>query len=201
MNANRILRREEVGRLREADRILREAEQTRQSSREDAVQLEKDIVSEARLRALRESTRTASRLIAKAEEAAQTRLRNMEPELARLVADTVRSILGDFESEELTYRTALQALRQLRDHRRGRVFASTDTVGPVRRAVDEIGADGPEILSVIPDPALEPSRAFLTSDRGSAEIGSAALIDRALQPWEEQAGGNPSSPDGEGDKP
>ncbi|RMC34941.1 hypothetical protein [Paracoccus alkanivorans] len=201
MTASRILRREEIGRLREADRILHEAEQTRRSSHEDAARLEKSIVGEARLQALRESTRTASRLIAKAEEAAQTRLRNMEPELARLVAQTVRSILGAFEPEELSYRTALQALRQLRDHRRGRVFAAPDTVGPVRRAVEEVGTEGPEILSVIPDPALEPGRAFLTSDHGSAEIGPAALTDRALRPWEEHADGRSLPPDREGHEP
>lgn len=194
MSQSRILRRDEIGRLREADRILLEAEQTRVESRESAARMERDIVSEARLLALKESTRTAARLIAKAEEAAETRIRNMEPELARLVARTVRSILGDFEPEEASYRAALHALAQLRDHRRGRIFASAEMVAPIRQAVDELGETGPEILSVIPDPAMEPGQAVLASDRGSAEIGVAALTDRALQPWEDRAAAKTDAP-------
>lgn len=186
MTSGRILRRDEVRRLREADRILREAEQTRADSQETAARFEQSMMSEARLKALRESARTASRLIAKAEEAAESRLRNMEPELARLVAQTVRNILGAFEPEEATYLAALNALEQMRIHRRGRIFAAADTVAPIRRAVEDLGPNGPEIVAIIPDPALEGDRALLTSDQGSVEIGLSALTERALQPWEER---------------
>ncbi|SMO45443.1 hypothetical protein [Paracoccus laeviglucosivorans] len=186
MSPARILPREEIDRLREADRILRDAEQTREESRETTARMQQDMMSEARMQALRESTRTAARLIAKAEEAAEARLKNMEPELARLVARTVRSILGDFQPEEATYLAARHALAQLRDHRRGRIFAAEDTIEPIRRAVDDLGGEGPEILAVIPDPALDAGRAYLSSDRGSAEIGRDALVDRALAPWEGQ---------------
>lgn len=199
-SGGRILRRDEVGRLREADSILRDAEATRQRSQDAAVQMEKTAINEARRRALQESARTASRLIARAEEAAEARLRNMEPELARLIAQTVRTILGNFEPEEATYLAALHALTQMRDHRKGRIFASDEMVGPVRRAVDALGPDGPEILSVISDPALDPGRAVLTSDRGSVEIGLGALTDRALRAWEEQEdpAPMPSALDGDG---
>lgn len=184
MSARRILSRAELDRLRTADRILAEAETTRQQSREQGARLQQEMLGEARLAALREATRTASRLIAQAEAAAEARLRNIEPELARLVARTVRSILGEFEPEEASYLAARQALARLRDHRHGRIFADPGLLAPINRAVDALGADGPEILSVAPDPALEPGRALLTSDRGSAEIGLAAMIDRALAPWE-----------------
>lgn len=186
-SSSRILRRDEIGQLRKADSILRDAEASKARSEESVARMEKAAVNEARLRALQESTRTASRLIAQAEEAAEARLRNMEPELARLIAQTVRMILGNFEPEEASYLAAAHALSQMRDHRRGRIFAADEMVGPVRRAVDELTEHGPEILSVISDPALDPGRAVLTSDRGSVEIGLSALTDRALRAWEEQA--------------
>ncbi|WBU57182.1 hypothetical protein [Paracoccus sediminicola] len=184
MSRSRILSRDEVGRLRAADRILRDAERAERESREHSAKLEQDIVSEARLKAMRESARTAASLIARAEEAAEARLRDLEPELARLVAQTVRSILGDFEPEEASYLAARQALSKLRDHRRGRIFAAPEMAGPVGRAVDDLGENGPEILSVIPDPAMERGSAVLSSDRGSTEIGLDRLTAQALSPWE-----------------
>ncbi|MFV0386005.1 hypothetical protein [Paracoccus sp. (in: a-proteobacteria)] len=185
--SSRILRRDDLGQMRSAEKILRDAEESRQLSEEQAARMGDDIVSEARQRALHEAARTASRVIAEAEQAAETRLRNMEPELARLVAQTVRLILGEFQPEEATYLAARNALSQMREHRNSRIFASEEVVEPVRRAVEELGQDGPEIVAVIPDPALEPGRISLNSDRGSAEIGLDALISRALQTWEDAA--------------
>lgn len=180
----RILRRQDLGRLRDADDILRDAEATRRASEIEARRIEQTAVDEARQEAVRESARTAASLIAQAEAAAERRIRNLEPELARIVADTVRGILGAFEPEEATYRAALTALAQLRDHRRGRIFAAPDVATPVARAVAELSSNGPEILGVHTDPALDPGRAVLTSDHGSAEIGLKAQIDQALRPWE-----------------
>lgn len=183
----RILRRDAIGRLRDADSILRDAELTRQRSQESAAKLEEDIISEARLRAMQEAARTASRVLVEAEQAAEARMKSMEPELARLVAQTVRAILGEFEPEEASYLAARQALSQMRDHRKGRIFASADMVQPVRRAVEELGPDGPEILTIAADAALEDGVAILSSERGSAEIGLSALTDQALKAWDEQA--------------
>ncbi|MDO5621572.1 MAG: hypothetical protein Q4G24_08900 [Paracoccus sp. (in: a-proteobacteria)] len=180
----RILRRDEVGRLRQADSILHDAEQHRLASREQVEKLERDVLSEARNRAFRESARTAARVLAEAEAAAQRRLTALEPELARLVAMTVRRIIGEVEPHEAAYRAALTALRQMRDHRRGRIFAAPDSVMAVERAVNDLDGDGPEIIGLHRDPALEPGRAVLTSDHGSAEIGLAALTDQALRAWE-----------------
>lgn len=184
MTSSRILRRDQVGQLRQADTILRDAEQHRQTTRVQAEQHQRDIMAEARNRALRESARTASRVLADAEAAAQRRLTALEPELARLVAMTVRRIIGDFAPHDAAHHAALTALRQMRDHRRGRIFAAPDTIAPVQQAVAALGPDGPEIIGIHTDPALDPGRAVLTSDHGSAEIGLAALTDRALQAWE-----------------
>ncbi|AGT08880.1 type III secretion system protein [Paracoccus aminophilus] len=186
MTLSRILSRDEVSRLRDADRILLGAERSRLESVAEAARVGQDMLDEARLKALKESTRTAARLIAKAEAAAEARLQNIEPELARLVAQTVRSILGSFEPEEASYLAALNALSQLRDQRRGRIFAAADTLAPVRRAVEALGESGPEILSITADPAFEPGRAVLTSFSGSTEIGLGALTARALAPWEDE---------------
>ena len=184
MSGPRILRRDQVGQLRQADAILRDAEQHSQASRQQAEQHQRDLMAEARNKALRESARTAARVLAEAEAAGQRRLTDLEPELARLVAMTVRRIIGDYAPHDAAHRAALTALRQMRDHRRGRIFAAPDTLEPVERAVADLGPDGPQIIGVHPDPALDAGRAVLTSDHGSAEIGLAALTDRALQAWE-----------------
>lgn len=188
----RILRRDQVGRLRQTDAILRDAEQHSQASRAQAEQHQRDLMAEARGKALRESARTAARVLAEAEAAAQRRLTALEPELARLVAMTVRRIIGDFAPHDAAHRAALTALRQMRDHRRGRIFAAPDTLEPVERAVADLGPDGgPQILGIHPDPALDAGRAVLTSDHGSVEIGLAALTDRALQAWEPDGAPDP----------
>lgn len=182
-----ILRSDELRQLRQAESILRDAETARRDSETAAAAEAQSVLTEARQKALRDSARTAARLIAQAEAKAQERLVGLEPELARLVAHTVRQIVGDFAREEATYHAALTALRQFREHRRGRVFAAPDIAAPIDRAVEDAGASGPEILDVHTDHALEPGRAVLTSDQGSAEIGLGALTDQALRAWEAPA--------------
>ena len=87
---------------------------------------------------LPDRARTAARLIAQAEAKAQERLVGLEPELARLVAHTVRQIVGDFAREEATYHAALTAMRQFREHRRGRVFAAPDIAATYADVVNEM---------------------------------------------------------------
>lgn len=183
----RILRAAEVDRLRRADAILDAAEQTRQATEADAARAAETLISDTRRAALRESAQAAARMIARAEAAAEQRLSAMEPELARMVALTVRRIVGDYAEDEATYHAALTALRQMRDHRRGRIFAAPDVAAPVARAAADAGAAGPEIIGLHSDAALEPGRAVLTSDHGSAEIGLRALTDQALKPWQDGA--------------
>ena len=108
-----------------------------------------------------------------------------------MVALTVRRIVGEYAEDEATYHAALTALRQMRDHRKGRIFAAPDVIAPVTRAAADAGEAGPEIVGLHPDPALAPGRAVLTSDHGSAEIGLRALTDQALKAWEE---GTPAAP-------
>lgn len=181
----RILRAAEVDRLRRADAILHAAEAARQATEADAARAADALISDTRSKALRESARAAARMIARAEAAAEQRLAALEPELARMVALTVRRIVGDYAEDEATYHAALTALRQMRDHRKGRIFAAPDVIAPVTRAAADAGEAGPEIVGLHPDPALGPGRAVLTSDHGSAEIGLRALTDQALKPWED----------------
>ena len=107
-----ILRSDELRQLRQAESILRDAETARRDSETAAAAEAQSVLTEARQKALRDSARTAARLIAQAEAKAQERLVGLEPELARLVANTVRQIVGDFAREEATYHAALTALRQ-----------------------------------------------------------------------------------------
>ena len=181
----RILRADEVDRLRRADAILYAAEQTRQATEAAAARAAETLIDDTRRKALRESAQAAARLIARAEAAANERLNALEPELARMVALTVRQIVGDYAEGEATYHAALTALRQMREHRRGRIFAAPDVVAPVARAATDAGTDGPELIGLHTDPELAPGRAILTSDHGSAEIGLRALTDQAVRPWEE----------------
>ncbi|ARJ70449.1 HrpE/YscL family type III secretion apparatus protein [Paracoccus contaminans] len=181
----RILKRDQLDGLRRAEAMLREAEAQSQDTRSAAAAEARALLEQAQRRALKESARTASRLIARAEETARARLDGLEPEIARLVALTVRRILGDIEPEAATRAAALNALRQLREHRQGRIFAAPDIAAPIAAAVDAAGPAGPEILSVATDPALDPGRALMISDRGSTELGLAALTEQALRPWTE----------------
>lgn len=184
----RILRRDDLDRLRRAETVLRDAEAQRRDTQAAAAAEARDLLAEAQRNALKESARTAARLIARAEETAERRLNDLEPELARLVALTVRRIIGEMEPEEATRAAALNALRHLREHRQGRIFAAPDIAAPIDAAAREAGPEGPEILSVTADPALDPGRALMVSDRGSTELGLAALTEQALRPWTEGEG-------------
>lgn len=195
-NSSKIVRRGDLVRLREADTILREAMTARRESEAAVAAHEKQILADAHQRALRDAAKTASRVIAEAEAATNARLLDLEPEIARLVARTVRAILGTYEPEEATYRAAVNALSLMRDHRQGRIFAAEDTAAALRRAVADLGPNGAEITEVFIDPALDRGRAHLVSDRGSAEIGLAALTDKALRAWD---GGGDNRGDGRGD--
>lgn len=190
----RILRRGDLDRLRRSEEVLRDAEARSRDTQAQAAAEARDLLAEAQRNAMRESARTAARLIARAEETARRRLDELEPELARLVAMTVRRIIGEIEPEAATRLAALNALRQMRDHGRGRIFAAPDVAGPIEAAAAQIGAGGPEILSITADAALDPGRALMVSDHGSAELGLAALTEQALRPWTEGAAADPGDP-------
>ncbi|QFQ89058.1 hypothetical protein F8A10_16750 [Paracoccus kondratievae] len=184
IQSSRILRKKDLAKLRDADRILREAEKASETSRQSAKVLEQEILDAAHKRALRDAARAASRVIADAEAATSSRMQNLETELAQLVSQTVRAILGSYAAEDATYRAALNVLSQLREHRQGRVFAAPDVVDLMRRAVTDLGKDGAEVTQVLTDSGLASGQAFLVSDRGSVEIGLSALTDSALRIWE-----------------
>lgn len=177
-----ILRKEEIAKLREADSLLAEARRTLEDARKEALRILETAETEARQKALAEATRSAARIIARAEADATRRIDGLEQQLARLVAQTVRSVIGGMEQDEAAYHAALTALRQLRDHPNARIHAPAEAMPALRRALVE--ADSPAQLVV--DDRLEAGRAILSSDRGHAEIGLSALTDAALRPWEEE---------------
>ena len=182
--AQRILRREDLARLRDADEVLRDAEARAHETRAEAERQTSTILTEAHARALREATRAAAEVVARAEIEAEEKLRRLEPTLARLVARTVREVVGALEPEEAAYLTALNALRQMRDHRGARIYTSADMVEPLRRAVQDAGPGAAEVTALTVDERLAPGRAILSSDRGHAEIGHKAVLDAALRPFD-----------------
>ncbi len=186
-NASRpgIVRRVDLAGLRRADRIVRDAEAHRAQTELQAQEAHDDLLEAARKKALLDSTRTAARLIADAEEEARRKIAELEPQLAKLVADTVRAILGDMEPEEVRYRAALNALRTLRDHHNGRIYCPSSMAQTMRRAAADVPPGGAEVQSVVIDDQLEDGVAVLSSDKGHTDIGLAALTDAALQAWEE----------------
>ena len=178
-----ILRREEVEALRRADALLAEAEAVLAAARREAEALRARTLEEAQARARVESTRTAAGIIARAEAAASDRMNRLEPQLAALVSRTVAEVIGSLDVGEATRLATRTALGRLRDHGRARIHAAPDVAEAVRGAVGSMDGPGPEIVDVAIDPALEPGRATVTSERGSVEIGLAAQIEAATRPW------------------
>lgn len=184
MGEPRILRREEIKVLQRADALLVEAEAVLAAARQDAEALRARTLEEAQARARAESTRTAAGIIARAEAAASDRMRRLEPQLAALVSRTVAEVIGSLDLGEATRLATRTALSRLRDHGRARIHTAPDVAEAVREAVASMGGGpGPEIVDVAVDPALEPGRATVTSERGSVEIGLAAQIEAATRPW------------------
>ena len=114
-----------------------------------------------RARALREATRAAAEVVARAEIEAEEKLRRLEPTLARLVARTVREVVGALEPEEAAYLTALNALL---DKGAGAAVITLGGAGSVTLG------DGGELLRM---PALS-STVVDTTAAGDTFIGALA---------------------------
>ena len=179
----RIMRREEIETLRRAEALLAEAKAVLERAQREAEALRVRIVEEAQARARAESARTAAGIVARAEAAASERMNRIEPQLAALVSRTVAEIIGSLDVTEAARLATRTALGRLHDHGRARIHAAPDVAEAVRGAVASMKDPGPEIVDVAIDPALEPGRTIVTSERGSVEIGLAAQIDAALRPW------------------
>lgn len=186
----RILSRETVEQLEGAGRVRRQAERIREAATREAERLREDLLAEARQRALRESARTAARIVAEAEMTAERQLKEIEPALARLVADTVEDIIGAGDRQETVRLATLQALKRLRDHRRARLLAAPDVVDAVRAAVALLPDDDSvaQVLEVAVDERLEAGRTLLSSDRGHAEIGLPDQVAAATEAFRDVAG-------------
>ncbi len=184
----RILRRDTVAVLQSADRLLRDAQAEHRQALLDGDRLRDTALRDARAEALRERTKAAAAMIARAEIEAETRLRALEPELGRLVADTVLKVIGAVDAPEAVMRATTLALSRLKDHRRARIHVAPDIAEPVRQAVAAAGDTGAEVISVVVDDKLEPGRCVLSSHQGHVEIGLAAQVDAATRPWRDIAG-------------
>lgn len=187
MKSGKIVRRADLDNLRRAESILQNAETTRQQSEQAAEVMREAVLKEARNKALKESTRAAAKMIAEAEATAAKKLLELEPEMARLVAETVREIIGQFDTDEAIYMASLTALKKLRDHQSGRVYCNSHTASPIRRAIADLPEGNVEIEGLVIDDNLENDRAIISSNRGHAEIGLTALTDAALKAWETEA--------------
>ena len=189
MRPARIIPREEVearrGLAAARAALAREVEEARA-----AAAAERDTILEAaRNRALRDSARSAMKVIAEAEAAAEHRLSVLEPQIAALVAETVREVVGRLDRDDAVRGATEQALLRLRAHRRARITTAPDVVDAVRAGVAAADGAGAEVVSVTVDPRLESGRATLSSDRGHAEIGLDDQVAAVTEAWDGRAGG------------
>lgn len=182
-SGGRILRQDDVQALRTADRLLHDAKAMHARALAEVDALRDETLRRARAEALRERATAAATMIARAEIDAETRLRNLEPEIGRLVADTVLQVIGALDGAEAVTRATASALERLKDHRRARIRVAPDVADAVRAAVASVGGTGAEVMSVTVDERLEPGRCILSSGAGHVEIGLAAQIEAATRPW------------------
>ena len=170
MTRARIIREDELARLRAAD-ALEQRLKNEHAERLAEVEAERlAILEKAQERAIRESTQTASRIVMDAEAAAQRQLTTLEPEVAALVSETVSRVIGAMDRSDAIRRATQQALLDLKDHRRARILAAPDVADAVRAGVDA-AEGGADVVSVEADERLEAGRTLLSSDQGHVEIG------------------------------
>jgi|GEM_PF-3510340 len=185
----RIISRTEVERLRAAELVISEAKESRKQTLEEAEVKKQEILEGARARALKESAQAATRLIVDAEISAERRLKALEPELARMVSETVTKIIGSMETDDAVIRATTQALVRLRNHRRARILVAPDVADAVCQAVANLSDNAAEIVDVQVDPRLEPGRTILSSDLGHVEIGLPAQMEAATSVWQDTGSG------------
>lgn len=189
MTQGRLIKRDDLAQLRglEAERAKLEEEFAERRAALDAERAE--ILAQARERAMRDSMQAANKVVMDAEAAAQSRLQSLEPQVAALVSATVAQVIGQMDQSEAVTRATKQALLNLKDHRRAHIISSPDVAAAVREAVNQIGADGADIIDVQVDERLEPGRTLLSSDKGHVEIGLADQIAAISEVWDDEAKG------------
>lgn len=189
MTALRLIKREEVERLRSVD-ALRAALEQDFAERRAALEAEREkILKDARDRALRDSTQAASKIIMEAEAAAEKRINSLEPVIAQLVSATVAQIIGEIDRDDAVERATANALLQLKSHRQARVTSAPDVANAVRRAVHKTAGHGADVVDFEVDERLEPGRTLLSSDHGHVEIGLEDQIKAVCEVWDTEQEG------------
>ena len=177
----RLLSPREVEAHRRADGLVAEAEARLAEARAEAERLKRAAIEEARAVAEREAGELKIAALAESERAAAERLAALEPQIARLICDTVASVIGDLDHAEVSARATAKALSRLKEHRRVRIKAAVDAASAARRAVEMAGAI--DLLEIVVDPRLSPGQICCSSDKGHAEVGLDAQIAAATAPW------------------
>lgn len=183
MTMARLIRRKEVEELRGVD-VLRAQLEREFTERREALEAEREkILQDARERALRDSMQAAAKIVVDAEAAAERRISSLEPEIARLVAETVAQVIGDMDQDEAVRRATINALLQLKTHRRARIMTAPDVAQSVRSAVTQVAGQGAEVIDFEVDERLEPGRTVLSSELGHVEIGLSDQVAAVCEVW------------------
>ena len=136
----RILRRDQLDGLRRAETVLREAEAQSQDTRSAAAAEARALLEQAQRRALKESARTASRLIARAEETARARLEAIARDNGlRALSSATNFVAIDCGGDGALARRVLDALADLG------IFARMPGVAPMDRCIRVSCAPDPEL--------------------------------------------------------
>jgi len=177
-----ILRRKTIATLRDADKILADAEALKEKAEADAEALYISTRDRASTDAQRDATTRLAEVVGGAELEAKKRLDALEDDIAALVAETVTQVIGDMDQSEAIRAATRNALTRFADQRRLRLRAAPD----VAETIVDATADAGSAVEVTTDPRLEPGRVLVSSENGHAEIGLAALIEAANKPWTER---------------
>jgi type III secretion protein L len=112
-----------------------------------------------------EGAKEATRLVTDTANKVDRYLATLDLEIARLVMDVVRRVLGEFDAADLVSRAATRAIAEFRREKSLKVSVHPDALDRVRTALSSMITDGPgAALTIEADPQLGETGCVVSSE-------------------------------------
>lgn len=164
----------------DTEALLTQARQTLADAAHDAAAIKDQAHKEGHAQGLAEGCAQAAVLLEDARAELSRRADTLEDTLASLVAETIKGILGAGDQDSMIRSAVKTALRRLGTDETSRLHISSDMIGPVRGAMQDLAADMP----IIVDDTLAPGTALLSDRKGHAHIGLQSQLDASVAIFE-----------------
>lgn len=178
--ADPVIPAEQMTQLLDVSRLHDQAKADLKAAGDEAIRLKASAKVDGRAQGLADGCAAAAELLAEAERQVIERAEGLEETLAKLVAETVRRIIGQGDWSDTVRAAVRTSLERMSTKETHRLHISPDMAAPVHAAL----ADIEKTLTVLVDESLPEGTALLSTDQGHAHIGLEAQLSAGLAAFE-----------------